>query len=340
MIIVHSYGVAVIMCFITMLCWGSWANTQKLAGKEWPFQLFYWDYSIGVLLFSLGLALTIGSMGTEGRAFITDLKQAEFHYFGLAFIGGVIFNAANLLLVSAIDIAGMAVAFPIGIGLALVVGVVSTYLVDPTGNPLILSVGVISIIVAIILNATAYKKSSARDEHGASFKGITLSVLCGVLMGLFYRYVAASMPSNLSGLNLQSELGKITPYTALVVFSLGLLVSDFLFNSIVMKKPLKGAPVLFCGYFKKGSVGLHSIGILGGVIWGIGMSFSILAGDVAGYAISYGLGQCATMIAALWGIIVWKEFKSAPPIAFKLLTGMFVFFIAGIVMIIMARLVV
>lgn len=340
MIIVHSYSVAVIMCFITMLCWGSWANTQKLAGKDWPFQLFYWDYSIGVLLFSLGLALTMGSVGIEGRAFIPDLKQAELHYLGSAFIGGVIFNAANMLLVMAIDISGMAVAFPIGIGLALVVGVVSTYLVDPTGNSTVLSLGVVSIIIAIIFNTIAYKKVSAHSKGEQSLKGITLSLLCGVLMGLFYRFVAASMPADLADLNLQNELGKITSYTALVVFSFGLFFSNFLFNSIAMKKPIKGISVSFGDYLNKGNARLHSIGILGGVIWGVGMSFSILAGDVAGYAISYGLGQCATMVAALWGIFIWKEFKFAPSIATKLLVGMFIFFIAGIVMIIAARIVV
>lgn len=337
MVIIHSHYIAIIMCFITMLCWGSWANTQKLASEEWPFQLFYWDYSIGVLLLSIILAMTMGSFGAEGRPFIADLKQAHLHYVGSAFIGGIIFNAANILLVMAIDIAGMAVAFPVGIGLALVVGVVSTYSVDPTGNTTILSLGVVSIIIAIIFDAAAYKKLSAQSRHGTSLKGIMLSVICGILMGLFYRYVAASMPSDLADLNLQNELGKITPYTALVIFSLGLFASNFIFNSIAMKKSLKGIPIPFGDYFNKGSYRLHSIGILGGIIWGIGMSFSILAGDVAGYAISYGLGQCATMVAALWGIFVWKEFKSAPSIAIKLIVGMFVFFVAGIVMIVMAR---
>lgn len=305
--------------------------------QQAPFQLFYWDYSIGVLLFSIILALTMGSFGEEGRKFIDDLKQANTQYLSSAFIGGIIFNAANILLVATIDIAGMAVAFPIGIGLALVVGVISTYLVDPTGNAIFLSLGVASIVTAVILDAVAYKKLSAQGEK-TTFKGLTLSITCGLLMGLFYRYVAASMPSNLSELNFQSEVGKLTPYTALVAFSAGLFVSNFLFNSIAMKKPISGKRVLFSDYFIKGNVGLHFIGILGGIIWELGMSFSILAGDVAGYAISYGLGQCATMVAALWGIFVWREFKSAPQAVTKLIVAMFIFYVLGITLIITSRL--
>jgi len=335
MVLIQSYGLAVGMCFVTMLCWGSWANTQKLASKEWKFQLFYWDYSIGVLLFTLLLALTMGSFGGGGRAFFSDLGQAGMRYFWSAFLGGVIFNIANILLVAAIDIAGMAVAFPVGIGLALVIGVISTYYLDPSGNAAILFLGVAAIAAAIILDAIAYKKLPSGGQN-TTVKGIVLSVLCGVLMGFFYRFVAASMPSDLANLNLASEAGKLTPYTALVVFSLGLFVSNFVFNSIVMAKPFVGEPVRFGDYFKKGNPRLHMVGILGGVIWGLGMSFSILAGDRAGYAVSYGLGQCATLIAAIWGVFIWKEFQQAGAGTNKLLALMFVLYLIGLVLIIMA----
>ena len=181
MVAIQSYPLAFIMCFITMLCWGSWANTQKLATKEWRFQLFYWDYSIGVLLLTLILALTMGSMGSAGRSFFADLGQASAKYLGFAFLGGVIFNIANILLVAAIDIAGLAVAFPIGIGLALAIGVITTYRVDPSGNASILFLGVAGVAVAIILDALAYKKLPSKGQKTTS-KGIVLSVLCGVLM--------------------------------------------------------------------------------------------------------------------------------------------------------------
>ena len=146
------------MCVITMLCWGSWANTQKLASKEWRFQLFYWDYSLGVLLLTMVFALTLGSMGSAGRGFFEDLSQASGKYIGYAFLGGVVFNIANILLVAAIDIAGMAVAFPVGIGLALVIGVITTYMAKPGGNPVLLFIGVACVAAAIVVDALAYRR--------------------------------------------------------------------------------------------------------------------------------------------------------------------------------------
>lgn len=336
MVVVESYAVAVVMCVITMLCWGSWANTQKLASKEWRFQLFYWDYSIGVLLMTLILALTMGNLGPGGRSFFADLGQADGKYLGSAFIGGVIFNIANILLVAAIDIAGMAVAFPVGIGLALVLGVITTYRVNPSGDPMMLFLGVACVAVAIIIDAIAYRRLPSQGQK-TSVKGIVLSILCGILMGFFYRYVADAMPKKLADLDLVSEAGKLTPYTALVLFALGLFVSNFVFNTIVMAKPFVGQPVPFGDYFKKGNPRLHLVGVLGGMIWGVGMSFSIIAGDSAGYAISYGLGQGATMIAALWGVFIWKEFKTAREGTNRLLALMFVFFIVGLGLIIYAN---
>jgi glucose uptake protein len=336
MVTIQSYPLAVAMCFVTMLCWGSWANTQKLASKEWKFQLFYWDYSIGVLLLTLVLAVTMGSMGSGGRGFFSDLGQAGAKYLGFAFLGGVIFNIANILLVAAIDIAGLAVAFPVGIGLALVIGVITTYRVDPSGNAAILFLGVACVAAAIILDALAYKRLPSEGQK-TTVKGIVLSVLCGLLMGFFYRWVAQSMPANLADLALPTEAGKLTPYTALVIFSLGLLLSNFVFNTIVMVKPFVGEPVPYKDYLKKGNPKLHLVGIVGGMIWSVGMSFSILAGDSAGYAISYGLGQGATMVAALWGVFIWKEFKAAPSGTNRLLGLMFAFYAVGLSLIIIAR---
>ena len=219
MVIVESYVIAVVMCFITMLCWGSWANTQKLATKEWRFQLFYWDYSIGVLVFALIMAFTMGSTGTVGRSFITDLTQAEYGMLWSAFLGGIIFNLANLLLVAAIDIAGMAVAFPIGIGLALVIGVITNYIAAPLGNPVVIFAGVAGVVCAIILDALAYRRLPASGQKTTG-KGFVISITAGVLMGFFYRFVAASMSTDF----VNPEPGKLTPYTAVVILSLGLLL--------------------------------------------------------------------------------------------------------------------
>ena len=332
MIVIHSYSVAVFLAFITMLCWGSWANTQKLATKKWPFQLFYWDYAIGVLLLSLLLAFTAGSIGTEGRSFIADLLQADPSSLFSAFIGGAVFNIANILLVAAIAIAGMAVAFPIGIGLALALGVITNFIATPLGNPVILFAGVAFVIVAIILDAMAYKKLPSASPKSKT-KGIVISLLAGVLMGFFYRFVAASMATSF----INPEAGKLTPYTASVIFAIGLLISNFIWNTIFMYKPLIGEKVTYKDYLEKGNLKLHFTGILGGVIWSIGMTLNIIAAEQAGFAISYGLGQGATMIAALWGVFIWKEFKGAKGVN-GLLTAMFLFFLIGLAMIIASRL--
>jgi glucose uptake protein len=331
MIIVQSPSVAIAMCIVTMLCWGSWANTQKLATKEWRFQLYYWDYAIGVLLLALVFAFTMGSIGGAGRGFLADLRQADPKWLGSAFLGGVIFNLSNILLVAAIDIAGLAVAFPVGVGLALVLGVITTYCSTRVGSVPALTLGVAGVVVAIILDAVAYKRL-AKSEHKAPLKGIVISVVAGVLMGWFYSFVAQSMATigTADGVVSLAPAGKLTPYTAVVLFSLGLLLSNFLWNSIMMLRPLSGAPVPFGDYLTKGNARLHLIGILGGVIWSLGMAFNIIASTSAGAALSYGLGQGATMIAALWGVFIWKEFRDAPKGTSALLAAMFIFFVLGL----------
>jgi len=333
MVIIQSYLIAVLMCVITMLCWGSWANTQKMASKKWAFQLFYWDYSLGVLILSLILAFTMGSSGEEGRGFLADLAQADGSAIGSALLGGAVFNIANLLIVVAINIAGMAVAFPIGIGLALVIGVVVNYVATPLGNPVILFIGVSLVVVAIILDAIAYKKHSGGKVSGTT-KGIVISILGGILMGFFYRFVAASMVTDFAA----PEAGKLTPYTASVIFALGLLISNFVWNTFFMYRPVSGEKATYKDYIKKGDAKLHLIGILGGMIWSLGMTFSIIASEQAGYAISYGLGQGATLIAALWGVFIWKEFGKAEGLK-GMLVAMFLFFLLGLGMIIAARLI-
>jgi glucose uptake protein len=318
-----------------MLCWGSWANTQKLASKEWRFQLFYWDYAIGVLLLSLLLAFTLGSNGSGGRGFLADLHQANNRWLACAFLGGVIFNLSNILLVAAIDIAGLAVAFPVGVGLALVLGVITTYMKQPEGNVPMLALGVAAIMVAIILDALAYKRLASAGQK-TPFKGIVISIAAGLLMGFFYTYVAQSM-GRIDGTRLLDS-GKLSPYTAIVLFSAGLLLSNFVWNSIMMVKPFTGPPVPFGDYFTKGNLRLHLVGILGGMIWNTGMSFSIIASTKAGPALSYGLGQGATMIGAFWGVFIWKEFKGAPQGTNKLLSAMFVFYLLGLAVLICSKL--
>jgi len=329
-LIVESYPVAVLMCVVTMLCWGSWANTQKLATQEWRFQLFYWDYAIGVLVLSLIFAFTLGSVGVAGRPFLADLSQADASAIWSALLGGIVFNLSNILLVAAIDIAGMAVAFPIGVGLALVLGMIVNYVKRPVGDPVLLLVGVLAVVIAIVLDALAYRRLPTDKRTTA--KGILISIAAGVLMGFFFRFVVASMATDFA----DPEPGLLTPYTAVFCFSVGLLLSNFVWNTAVMKRPFVGDPVAYRDYVTKGSVRLHAVGILGGITWNVGMSFSIIASGVAGPSISYGLGQGATMVAGLWGVFIWKEFQRAPAGTHRLLALMFLFYVVGLGLIVYA----
>jgi glucose uptake protein len=245
-------------------------------------------------------------------------------------LGGVVFNLSNILLVAAIDIAGMAVAFPVGVGLALVIGVVVNYVKRPTGDPVLLLAGVAGVAIAIVLDALAYRRLPTDKRTTA--KGLLVAVAAGVLMGFFFRFVVASMAADFA----HPEPGRLTPYTAVFFFSLGLVLSNFVWNSIVMKRPFVGEPVAYRDYVTKGSARLHAVGVLGGVIWNVGMSFSIIASGAAGPSISYGLGQGATMVAALWGVFIWREFRDAPPRTGRLLALMFCFYIAGLGLIIYA----
>lgn len=331
-----NYALAVFFCVITMFCWGSWGNTQKLAGKTWRYELFYWDYVIGVLLFALVSGLTAGSWGGGDWSFLANLKQASQSNLISAFFGGIVFNAANILLAAAISIAGMSVAFPVGIGLALVLGVFMNYLIDRKGDPTLLLMGVALIVVAILCNAFAYKikDGMVREKKSTNLrKGIGLSIICGVLMSFFYWFVARTMDMNFAAA--APTAGKMTPYSAFFVFTVGVFASTFLFNGIAMRKPVTGEPISGREYFK-GKLPVHLVGILGGLIWGLGNGINLVAAGKAGTAISYGLGQGATLVSALWGILVWREFAGAPKKANILNFVMFLLFLAGLGLIIKA----
>lgn len=334
MFIISSYPLAVVFCFITMMCWGSWANTQKLAAKSWRYELFYWDYVIGMVLFATLISFTMGSIGSEGRPFLEDIAQISARNAGSILLGGIIFNASNILLSASTSIAGMSVAFPLGVGLSLVLGTIINYVGAPKGDPIILFIGVALIVIAIICNGIASSKvqQSTEEQKKNGKKGIILAFLAGTLMSFFYRFVAAAMDlDNFAA----PAAGKATPYTAIFIFSLGVLLSNFLFNTIVMKRPFVGKPVSYKEYFK-GNFKTHLVGVLGGAIWCLGTAFSYIASGKAGPAISYALGQGAPMVAAIWGVFVWKEFKGAKRNVYVLLSLMFLFFLTGLGLIIIS----
>lgn len=332
MFIVENYSLAVVFCIVTMLCWGSWGNTQKLAAKSWRYELFYWDYVIGIVLFGILSGFTLGSFGEGGRSFILDLQQADLKNIISALIGGVVFNAANILLSASVSLAGLAVAFPLGVGIALVLGVFVNYFTAPKGDPVTLFIGVTIIMLAIIFNGIAAGKMKRNEKNGSNKKGILLAVFAGLLMAFFYRFVAAAMDLN----NFEYPAsGMLTPYSAFFVFTMGVFVSNFLFNTIIMRKPFLGVPVTYKEYFE-GNFKTHMVGVLGGVIWAIGTALSYIAAGKAGSAISYALGQGAPLIAALWGIFVWKEFKGATKQTKLMLFFMITFFLVGLSLIVVS----
>ncbi|WP_158749607.1 GRP family sugar transporter [Acidobacterium sp. S8] len=322
----ETYAVALSFMFITMLCWGSWANTMKLC-SGYRFQLFYWDYVLGLIVGALIWGVTLGSLGDTGRPFFADLAHADASHVMFAIIGGVIFNIANLLLVAAIEIAGLAVAFPVGIGLALVVGAISSYVLSPNGNPLMLFGGISLVVAAIVFDAIAYRLRET-EHRSLSKRGVIISLVAGLLMGSFYPFVSRSM----TGVDAPG------PYAITLFFALGVAICAIPFNYLLMRKPLDGsAPVSMSGYAAANG-SWHIWGIAGGAIWCTGAVLNFVASraHIVGPAVSYSIGQGATMISAAWGVFVWREFASAPQRSKTFLVWMFVFFLCGLTAIALA----
>ncbi len=330
MFIISHYPLAVVVCFLTMLCWGSWANTQKLATQSVPTTIFYRDYTYGILILSLLLAFTLGSMGSVGRSFLTDFKQADAQNILYALIGGFVFNMANILIVVGIELAGLSVAMPVGIGLALILGVVVNYILSPVGNINLLSGGVFAIFLAIVFSALAYR-AKATVGQPISTRGIIISLVGGFLMSFFFYFVARAMATDFAN----PAPGQLTPYTALVAFAFGVVVSTPLFLPVLRRFASKPAD----GEISYGDVSRrnHRIGMLGGMVWCLGLASSLLASGEAGYAISYGLGQGATIVAVLWGVFIWNEFRGAPAISGRYLTLMGLCYVLGLALIISAK---
>jgi glucose uptake protein len=328
MFVPTTYPGALILMLLSMVCWGSWANTLKFCPR-FRFQLFYWDYAVGLWLGALVLGLTAGSVGGAGRPFLAAVGLTPLSAMIWAACGGVVFNVANLLLVAAIEVAGLAVAFPIGIGLALVIGAVSSYLVSPAGNPMLLFGGVALVALAIVMDAAAYRKREA-GAQATTTRGIVLSLVAGLLMGSFYPLVAHAMTT-------KPESG---PYAVAFFFAVGVLLSTIPANLLLMERPLDGKPPVDGNDYWKAPTGWHLAGVLGGAIWCVGAVANFVASvaHLIGPAVSYSIGQGATMVSACWGVFVWREFAGAPRAANLLLVLMFVLFIAGLGAVAMAPL--
>jgi glucose uptake protein len=343
MILPTTYLSALLLLVVSMLCWGSWANTQKLAGK-WRFELFYYDYSIGVVLCAVIAAFTFGELAPKELSVTDNFLIAGKRQMVWAAGAGVVFNLANMLLVAAISVSGMAVAFPIAIGLALVIGTVTSYFLNPQGSAPLLFGGAALVLAAIIVDAFAYssfsdakrqaeqkalapdprvRKTAAAAAPGPA-RGIILSIVGGLLMGLFYPMVVVAREGD----------GGVAPYGIGLLFAAGVLISTLFYVPFFLNFPVSGPPVEAKQYFN-GTGKQHVLGLLGGVIWMTGALTNFAAASApdnvhVGPAISYALGQGATMVSALWGLLVWREFKGAGTQVKLLLTGMIVLFLLGL----------
>jgi len=324
MFVPHSFALALLMMITSAVCWGSWANTYK-GVKKYRFELFYWDYAVGIFLISLILAFTMGSTADDPTSFLNNVSTADGSNILSTLAGGAIFNLANLLLVAGIDMAGLAIAFPVSIGIALVVGVVSSYILQPQGHAGMLAAGVLCAVIAVVLDGKAYGHLS-NVNRSVSKKSIVTCIVSGVLMGLWAPFVTRAMTRG-------NTLG---PYSVGVFLTLGALLSCFLWNIYFMKKPLVGEPVRFGDLFRGPTEG-HLLGLLGGCIWGLGTVFNLVAAGFSGVAISYAIGQSAPMVAALWGVLVWKEFRGANRQAKTYLTLMFLFYLLAILLVSLAN---
>jgi glucose uptake protein len=317
-----SFSVALLLTVLSAVFWGSWANTYK-GTRNYPFELFYWDYIVGVAACSFIFALTLGSHGATGESFVQNIRNADGANWAHALLAGAIFNAANLLLVAAVAIAGLAVAFPIAIGIAVVEGVVLSYALQPKGNATYLAIGVLLAIAAVLFNSKAYqalsRKIMASRRDSSSRKGVLVSVISGVLMGGFAPFITRAMTHGHA----------LTPYSVAALFSVGALLCCPVVNVYFMRHPIQGAPVSFAGYPRAGARN-HLLGFLGGLLWGVGGCFNFISAGFVGVPISYAIGQSAPLIAAAWGVLVWREFTAAPASAWIYLGGMFLSYVAAI----------
>ena len=339
MILPQSYPAVLFLMVLSLLCLGSWASFFKFAGK-WRFELFYIDFAIGLLLASVVYAFTVGNIGYDGFNFIDDLQHAGKRQWMYVFIAGLIFNLGNMLLMAAVSVAGLSVAFPMGMGVALLLGSGLGIGGGPAGNATLLGLGCALILTSIVVNAVSYRiMGVARHEELARagkarstrrpspLKGIVLALLAGLLIGAFTPLVEKAR---------QGDLG-LGPYALGFIFAFGVFFSSFVFDIFFMNLPVEGDPVEF-GWYLDGGLKQHVSGIASGFIWYTGLLSAWACASLpeamqVAPLPRFLLAQGSPVLAALWGIVVFREFK-ASDIRVKLMgTLMLVLFLCGLCMI-------
>ena len=320
MFVPMTFHAALLMTVLSTVCWGSFANTFK-GTRNYRFELYYWDYALGIFLVSLLLAFTMGSYRGGSSAFLANLHAADGINLFYAALGGFIFNIANTLLVAGIEMVGLAIAFPVSIGIALVEGVALSYALQPRGNAALLAAGIGMAVVALILVGKSYGALRGGAE-AISRRGLVVCIISGLLMGIFAPFVTRAMTRGAT----------LTPYTTAVCLTFGAFVCCFFFNTLLMRKPITGTPVAAADYFRA-PASYHALGLLGGGIWGLGTVCNFVAASLVGVAISYAIGQASPMVACLWGVFAWKEFRGANAKAKGYLAAMFTAYVLALVLI-------
>jgi len=186
---------------------------------------------------------------------------------------------------------------------------------------LLLGAGVTCALIAVVFDGLAYSRLG-KQSGGVSRKSLIVCIVSGLLMGAWAPFVTRA-------LTFQPALG---PYSISVFFTLGALASCFIFLIYFMRRPLAGTPVAGADYFAARGA-YHFLGFLGGCIWGVGTVFNLTAASFTGVAISYAIGQASPMVAALWGVFVWKEFAGASGKAKTLLGLMFLFYLIALALV-------
>ncbi|MBC3788774.1 GRP family sugar transporter [Spirosoma utsteinense] len=334
MFITTQPGVAIALCLVTMVFWGSWANAQKIVTKTAPLHVFYRDYVYGILLAALAIAFTLGSFGEKGRSVFADIQQADMRSILLALAGGIVFNTGNILLTVGISMAGISIAMPVGTGLSLAIGLVANYLAEPEGSIPLLATGGGMVLLAMLFSSLAYRTKQEQEDSEASSdnnRGIWIALAGGAVAGFFFLITSTSLVTDLTN----PEAGLLTPYTGLVLFALGVNLSNPLLERLVRRFILTDSDKQLT--YRRTPLREHLVGIAGGLIWGIGLICLLLGANQAGDAVSYGLSQGATVVSVLWGLFIWREFEGAPGRANRYLWLMGIAYCLGLVLIVLAR---
>jgi glucose uptake protein len=313
----QTFVAALLLIVVSMLCWGSWPNLMN-ALPGWRLEFFYLDYTFGAVLMAVLLAATLGSAGT-GADFLHRLRNTRGNEMLWAAAGGFIWDLGNILLLIAIMIAGIAIAYPVASVLAIVVGVGIGYLAQPIGNATWLVVAVIVLSAAACANAASYRKLGESSGMGV-MKALVLSLVAGVLIGLFAPFVGRAI----------SGAHPLDSYNVAICFVLGALAATLVAIPILLTRPLIGEPASILGYFS-GKLSWHVLGLLAGAIWCVGTVSNFASAGMVGVAISWGIGSGAPMVGALWGIFLWKEFKHADGQAKLLMSGSLALYTIGVV---------